>query len=93
MSQPPTKYVKAPIQFEIASLRMKQELSQILTETSTIINKDYNSNSNDSYNVLHEIISRQTGKYFPKKFVKFKRYKHKKIWVEDKWNLKVDLFS
>ncbi len=59
---------------------MQNVYNEILTSAKFInLKPDLKEDPNNTYNVLHNVIQDAKNKHMPSKFVKYNKYKHKKV--------------
>ncbi len=55
----------------------------LISNELTSLNDNQDLNPNITYNILHQVIQNAKNKHVPCKFVKYKKYKHKKSnWIK-----------
>ena len=61
-----------------------------LTNFSTVLDKSPSADPTLNYNIFEDILCKLKNKHFQSKFVKFNKYKHKKIPLDNHWHIKID---
>ena len=72
------KFVVAPINYDVGMQGFKQELSTQLDINNSVLVKELNADPNINYAIFNKCISDLMNKYFPRKLVRFRKYKHKR---------------
>ena len=70
----PHKYITINKQTPIAIQNFKEELSS--SNIMELLDVNLESNPNNNYDVLHDLICALKQKHFPNKKIKFNKYKH-----------------
>ena len=76
----PHKYITINKQTPNAIQNFKEELSS--SNIMELLDVNLESNPNNNYDVLHDLICALKQKHFPNKTIKFNKYKHKSTpWI------------
>ena len=76
------KYISLLPNFDVGLPGFKEELSSVLNINNGLFHHDLNSDPNINYEFVNRCICDLLQKYFPRKLVKFRKYRHKKSkWI------------